>query len=123
MNPFLYQKFQRAETDVRFVKSQLPQCRTLQDVARTVDVHIDPLVRPLKHLVSGYRQLPSWGERRAEEILLEQLEQVRRASDEEADRLISRFRRTEWAVLRGRWPRLYLQVERMLQTRRQPGRS
>lgn len=97
----------RVSSLVAAAKLQIRRARTLQEVARAMDVDVRAQFRCLKHLMTDLRQLPAVAEARAEQILRAQLAELDALPDEATRReRMAMYRATQWRVLYGRFPRL-----------------
>lgn len=101
------QEGRRVEAAVSAARTQIERATTIAEVVRAMEVPVRVPYRSLKHMFPGLRSLPAIAERRAEEILREQLTMLG-GIEADSERLSrrSQLMACEWRLLSGRFPRL-----------------
>lgn len=108
---WLQQRMRSVEQQAASGLARIRQARTLSDVVRAADVHVPAELRALRHQLSGLRQLQLAAERRLEELLAEQLRQLKATAEGEREAHRLRLLREEWSALRGTWAAYYRKAE------------
>ncbi|MEJ8837631.1 hypothetical protein [Ramlibacter sp. AN1133] len=112
----LEQALRRYAADCRDAMTRLRGSRTIEEVKRAADVHAQPIARAVHRTVPEHRALAAAAQQRAEEICrghLQHLEQLAKQDEAEAFSLaLERYRRRDWQLLRGDFPRVAGLVDR-----------
>jgi hypothetical protein len=120
MNPatniYIHRLVQQAESNATSNLMRLHTARTLRQVADLADPTIAPEIRVMKHMIPALRHLCAAAERRAVELVDQQIRDIEAESGEKRARLIQHYRRTEWGSLNGNFPAVSQRVNRALQT-------
>lgn len=104
---FLMQKSAKAVSDCDTAVAQIAHAKTLLEVVRAMQVHVDSLARPMPEVRAAVQRVDRAAAQQAEQLLGVQLKALAEAKGRDAfDALHGRFRR-EWEVLRGHLPQAY----------------
>lgn len=117
---FVQQKMQEAGSRARSAMSRVRQARTLREVRDWGNVHVDAIIRSVDHMIPELRQLERAREQRAEQLVEEHLQDLRKVLDEKG---LDAFRarvgerhRMDWIFLRGELANVYRRLDREVAT-------
>ena len=109
---FVRQEVRKVESAVNSAMMRLRRADTLREVVDLTQVSLHPTIRFMRHQIHGLRELDRAAEKRAQELVTAQLEQLKTLPLTERREKIGRLRTRDWALLRGNFPKLVTLTER-----------
>lgn len=104
----LASEFRRVDASINSAMSRMCTARTIRDVVSIMDVPIPPLLRSMRHEIRNLRDVKRVAMARAQILIANHLSDLKATENHDAClKLLGRFRRIEWDLLRGELSQLY----------------
>lgn len=111
-NAFVTLELRKFEAQCLNARTAVGRARTLAELKRARDVSPPAIIRPLIHSLADYRALEAETDQRAQEIVRERLEALRRTPTADLKNAEAEFKRKVLRELRGESSQLYRWAER-----------
>lgn len=111
---FIATELRRTENRFAHALRCIPQARDLRELVRAADVHVPAAIRHLSETRRLTRQIKGVAEKRAREIVAQQIGELEKATTK-ADLVSCAGRyRPQWECLRGRFPMVHTETMKAL---------
>ncbi|MBC8737424.1 hypothetical protein F6X40_11470 [Paraburkholderia sp. UCT31] len=112
VDPTLHLLMEQARGNISAQAWQVRRARTLREVVQHMDPTIPAFLRSVARSFPEARQLQAEAERRADELLLEQLQELEGLRGSALTDRLHELRTREWIFFRGKFPRQASHAER-----------